>query len=444
MNFGWACLTSFWQMFLLAGILAMTPSAAAQQAVPPADNHHPSVFPDRVMLNLTESPTTSMAVAWRTSTDVAKGVAQIAVAGPNKEFEKEAKSLDAQASDLDSEAGPARYHAVRFNDLSPKTKYAYRVGDGANWTEWFHFTTASTDAAPFSFVYFGDAQNDVKSLWSRVVRESFADAPKAAFFLHAGDLINRNQDWEWGDWHRAGGWLNGTIPNVMTPGNHEYGVDNSAGRPVYRLTKHWRPQFALPTNGPAGMEETVYYLDYQGTRIVSLNSNEYYREQTPWLDSVLADNPCRWTIITFHHPIFSASNGRDNPIIRGLWQPIFDKYNVDLVLQGHDHAYARTGLERMENVPTGVAKRSGGTVYVVSVSGPKMYGLDRHPRMHRAAANTQLYQVISIDGGELRYQARTATGELYDAFTLKKSEGQPTELVDQIPDVPERTENPKD
>lgn len=415
-------------------------ASSAQSAVAPSENHRSSVFSDRVILNLTDAPATSMAVTWRTNTDVAKGVAQIAIAGPNKAFEREAKSLEAESTDLDHDAGKDRYHTVVFRDLTPKTKYAYRVGDGANWSEWFHFTTASLDPEPFSFIYFGDAQNDVKSHWSRVLREAFADAPRAAFLLHAGDLINRSQDWEWGDWHRAGGWVNGTIPSVMTPGNHEYGMDNSQGRPVYRLSSHWQPQFALPTNGPPGLEETVYYLDFQGVRVISLNSNEHYREQAPWLDTVLTDNPCRWTIITFHHPIHSASKGRDNPIIRGLWQPIFDKYNVDLVLQGHDHAYARTGLERAENVPTGVAKRSGGTVYVVSVSGPKMYELDRNERMHRAAANTQLYQIIHIDGAELRYQARTATGELYDAFTLKKQDGQVNELIDQIPDVPERTD----
>ena len=40
--------------------------------------------------------------------------------------------------------------------------------------------------------------------------------------------------------------------------------------------------------------------------------------------------------------------------------------------------------------------------------------------MRRAAENTQLYQIITVDGDELRFEARTATGELYDAFRLNK------------------------
>jgi 3',5'-cyclic AMP phosphodiesterase CpdA len=230
------------------------------------------------------------------------------------------------------------------------------------------------------------------------------------------------------------------MPSVPTPGNHEYARD--AKQPLARrqLSGHWRPQFTLPENGPEGLVETVYWLDYQGTRIVSLNSNEEEARQVDWLDRLLADNPHKWTIVTFHHPIYSTARGRDNPTIRRLWKPLFDKHRVDLVLQGHDHSYGRFGQELTENVPTGASARSpeGGTVYVVSVSGPKMYAIDREPSMRRAAEDTQLYQIISIDGERLRYEARTATGELYDAFSLHKRAGQTNELVDEIPNTPER------
>ncbi len=75
---------------------------------------------------------------------------------------------------------------------------------------------------------------------------------------------------------------------------------------------------------------------------------------------------------------------------------------------------------------------------VVSVSGPKMYNLERRPEMARAAENTQLYQIITIDGDTLRYEARTATGELYDAFRLNKRTGEINQLVDEAPKTPER------
>ncbi|MGD9722350.1 MAG: fibronectin type III domain-containing protein [Pirellulales bacterium] len=430
---------------LLLVALAVSPAVAH-------DDHPPkkvldealyrsTAMPDRIILTWSGDPARSQAVTWRTDTSVNKAIAQIAPAEPGPGFVNKANEHAAATTPHESDLGTAHYHSVNFQQLEPATKYAYRVGDGVNWSEWFQFQTAAVEPAPFSFIYFGDAQNSVREHWSRVIREAHSDAPKARFMIHAGDLINSgNRDAEWGEWFGAGGWLNAMVPSVPTPGNHEYPRDSRQPLAARRLSHHWRPQFTLPTNGPQGLEETVYTIDYQGTRIISLNSNEQQPEQVAWLEAALADNPNTWTIVTFHHPVYSTSRGRDNPEIRKLWKPLFDKHRVDLVLQGHDHAYARFSQQLTENVPSGANVRSpeGGTVYVVSVSGPKMYELERRPDMRRAAENTQLYQIISVEGDALRYEARTATGELYDAFRLNKRPGQINELVDAIPDTPER------
>jgi 3',5'-cyclic AMP phosphodiesterase CpdA len=397
-------------------------------------------MPDRIILTWRGNPARSQAVTWRTDTSVKKAVAQIAVAEDNADFVPKAKEVPAVTEAHEGALGQAHYHSVNFENLEPGTKYVYRVGDGVNRSEWFQFQTAGEQPAPFSFIYFGDAQNGVREHWSRVIREAHFDAPKARFMIHAGDLINNgNSDAEWGEWFGAGSWLNAMVPSVPTPGNHEYPRDRTKKDSQGKLSHHWRPQFTLPENGPSNLAETVYWLDYQGARIISLNSNEQEAEQVEWLDGLLADNPNRWTVITFHHPIFSTARGRDNPELRNLWKPVFDKHKVDLVLQGHDHTYARFGGRlASDNVPSGANVLDGGTVYVVSVSGPKMYNLERRAEMRRAAEDTQLYQIISIDGDKLRYEARTATGKLYDAFRLTKQPGKVNELVDEIPPTPER------
>ncbi len=437
-------MSRFLLLALLLHLLAV-PALAHDDHAPPKvldeDLYRAKPMPDRIILTWKSDPAHTQAVTWRTDSSIKQGLAEIAVATPGPEFVKNTKQLPATTEPFESNLGLAHYHSLEFTDLVPATKYAYRVGDGTNWSEWFQFTTASEKPEPFSFIYFGDAQNDVRSHWSRVIREAHSDAPKAKFMIHAGDLINNGTlDAEWGEWFGAGGWLNAMVPSVPTPGNHEYARDPQ--RPLLRrdLTAHWRPQFTLPENGIEELKESVYYLDYQGVRIISLNSNEKEREQVPWLESVLKDNPNTWTVLTFHHPVYSTAKGRDNPDIRNLWKPLFDKYRVDLVLQGHDHGYGRFSQELSENVGTGQNTQSpeGGTVYVVSVSGPKMYNVERTPAMARAAENTQLYQIISIDGDALRYEARTANGELYDAFRLKKKPGERNELVDEIPNTPER------
>ena len=423
------------QLIAVSLLLEIALTACAQDIERISDQkiHQPSPMPDRIVLTWRKDPARSQAVTWRTDAGVGKAQAEFAPAEAGPGFALKAKAVSAFTTPLKTDLSEAHYHTAHFEDLTPKTKYAYRVGDGVHWSEWNHFQTASAKPEPFAFVYFGDAQHDIRSQWSRVMREAYAAAPQARFSIHAGDLINiANRDAEWGEWFQASGWINRTVPVVPTPGNHELTGDAKGN---FVLAPHWKAQFALPDHGPAGLESSVYYLDYQGVRIVSLNTNEKRAEQAVWLERVLSDNPNRWTILTFHHPILSAAEGRDNPELRKLWQPVFDKHRVDLVLQGHDHSYGRTGLE-------GFGNSRGGTVYVVSVSGPMLYRVDPEGRMKRWGQGKQLFQVIHIDGDRLSYEARTATGELYDSFELKKQAAGMPNLLTDGPSAPASRQKP--
>ena len=485
--------------------------------------HAPTPLADRVVLTWNDNPATTQSVSWRTDTSVSKGLAQVAIANDNGRA-LEPIELEAETTYFKSDINEAHYHNITFTNLNPNTLYAYRVGDGVNWSEYYHFKTASLEAEPFSFIYFGDAQNEVKTHWSRVFREAFRDAPRAAFTLHAGDLIDEHyMDAQWGEWHQAPDWVNGTIPVIATPGNHEYlddserkriwktknGIDinieidsytlhapgvfkivieddnelegsllvkengqiesidlgteeitgftsqelvgnvilggkaplydrlqNPTGVPI--LSAHWRPQFSFPIQDVPNdsLKETVYYIDFQGVRFISLNSNTATKEQVPWLEKALEENPYKWTIITFHHPMYSPGSSRDNRELRDTWKPLFDKYKVDLILSGHDHTYARTGLvdtTGIINIPSGYQQAYDpkiGTVNVVSVSGPKMYEITKGKYAKTFGEFKQLYQIIDIENNTLRFRAFTATGKLHDEFVLQKRDGKPNLLIE--------------
>lgn len=387
--------------------------------------------PDRIILTWEEDPAHSQSVSWRTSTAVTSARGEITPADPAPDFPHPVDTVTAVTTTLESDQDTANYHSVTFKNLKPGKMYMYRVGDGSHYSEWFQFTTASKKSEGFSFLYFGDAQNDLKSLWSRVIRQGYSTAPNIDFMLHAGDLVNRSyRDSEWGEWFYAGGWIFGMKPSIATPGNHEYYKVEEE----YSLAAHWRPTFAFPQNGPEGLEETVYYLDYQDTRFISLNTpaakadDASLKTQKRWLEEVLQTNPGKWIIVTMHHPVYSTAGTRDNPKIRAAFQPLFEKYHVDLVLQGHDHTYGR-GF----NKGYGTGFQDRGPVYVVSVSGPKMYTLNFDPWLDYTASNTQLYQIISIKGDELVYDAYTTTGERYDGFILKKKNPRKNKFMDTAP-----------
>src|SRR5262249_8524071 len=102
-------------------------------AAKPAEVYKPTVLPDRIILTWAGDPETTQAVTWRTSVEVSKALAEIAVAEAGPGFPKTAKQVAAVSQSLLTDLSTAHFHAVNFQELSPATKYAYRVGDGVNW-----------------------------------------------------------------------------------------------------------------------------------------------------------------------------------------------------------------------------------------------------------------------------------------------------------------------
>ncbi|QMU27627.1 purple acid phosphatase family protein [Adhaeribacter radiodurans] len=392
-------------------------------------NATPSPRPDRIILSWVSDPTQSFTVTWRTDNSVKTPRAEVAESNASPYFTSPTQVIPASTESIKTESGAALYHHVNFTKLKPNTLYAYRVGDGTYWSEWYQYKTANNQPEPFSFIYLGDAQNELFSLWSRTIRAAYASAPQAKFMVHTGDLINHAEtDAEWQEWFAAGSFIHATIPSLPCPGNHEY----TRTLAIPTLTRLWQPQFTLPANGVKGLEDTNYYVDYQNARIISLNSMMHVPAQADWLEKVLQHNPQPWTFVFFHYPVFSTSGRSEINNLAKYWKPIFDKYKVDLVMQGHEHNYAR-GI----NLPRRVTykDKEAGTVYVVSVSGPKMYEVKSKPWMERIAENTQLYQVITVESDRLLYQSITVTGEVYDTFELRKQAGKPNKIVELKADV---------
>jgi len=426
-----------------------------------------SADPDRIFLSFHGDPATTRAVTWRTDPTIAEAYAQIAIADAAPRFDRHADTLKAVTEAVNpsiasnNTLGRVHFHSVIFKNLQPDTLYAYRVGSPDHWSEWIQFRTAKSTPEPFQFTYFGDAQNDVLSHWSRVIRTAYTIAPDSAFNLHAGDLVNRaHRDLHWAEWFKAGGWIHAKRTGIPVTGNHEYDELVQTARDDERiLSMLWRPQFTLPVESslPESLHESVYTVDYQGVRIIVLNSEvvDEAKEadavevaaQSEYLRKQLSDPKPHWRIVTFHHPVFSPGGDRDNPRIRGSWKPILDEYGADLVLQGHDHTYAR-GQVPVRNT-SGFIEGTFQTLYVTSVSGPKMYDIKKGKlesyantgyEPQRIAENTQFFQVIEIEDNRLTYSAYTATGELYDRAIIEKDLATGEKKLRQMaPDVSRRT-----
>lgn len=437
-------------------------------AVPPWQSASP--WPDRVVVTFAGDPARTLAVSWRTDSSAPGARAQIAPATADARFDLAATSETALTEPLDPTRialadqlfdvplniglAPVHYHSVLFEGLQPDTLYAYRVeGAEGRWSEWFQVRTAPLDG-PVTFLYLGDAQNGILSHWSRTVRAAYAAAPEARFIIHAGDLVNTgSRDYEWAEWFKAVGFIHGMVPAIPVAGNHEYSrVTAEPGEQRRALSQLWRPQWRLPEVAelPADLRETAYEVRYsRDLHVFVLDTmGGDLVAQAAWLDAQLALSDARWRVVTFHHPVFSSGSDRDDPRRRDILLPVLRRHDVDLVLQGHDHTYARGNLNQApERASAPDAEDGIGPMFINSVSGPKQYvwreaGWTDYAaagvELDRRAENTQFFQVIRIDGGRLSYEAWTADGQLYDRFALDKEAGGVKRLVDEVPLTDER------
>jgi hypothetical protein len=189
----------------------------------------------------------------------------------------------------------------------------------------------------------------------------------------------------------------------------------------------------LPSNGPAGLDGTCYFIDYPNLRLISFDSaagselgdekGVLLQTQKTWLDSVLQTNTKKWVIVTTHLPFYSTKESRDNPQLRRNFQPLLEKYKVDLVLTGHDHSYGRGRASDNPNIKPSV-------VYVVSVGGPKQYPAGNKKWMEKSGSNMELFQTISIDGKSLSFKSYSADGILFDEFRIDRKKNGDKNFVD--------------
>ena len=387
--------------------------------------------PDQVAIAFGADPAHELVWTWRTAPNVDQTAIRIiparfesAESGPSSQPDLTGARLIKGNSELVRSPSVLndpviRRHTAAASSLSPDTVYLYSLGDGSDkgWGPWRAVKTGRTLAERTEFLYMGDPQTGLKE-WGQRLTAAFRRHPAIDFIVLAGDLVDRgNERTNWDHFFLRAEEIFERIPLMPCVGNHEY---------LDRGPRLYQSFFHLPRNGPRQIEPgLVYHFETGGALIVVLDSTlavsstREARLQADWLDGVLAGSKSDWKFVVFHHPIYPSHPSRENPTLREYWEPILDKHHVDMVLQGHDHAYLRTYPMRAGRPASGPEQ---GTIYVVSVSGDKFY--DQVPRDYTelGITNTPTYQTIEIDHVEnqLTYRAWNDAGEVVDRVIITK------------------------
>lgn len=153
-----------------------------------------------------------------------------------------------------------------------------------------------------------------------------------------------------------------------------------------------------------------WYVERVGpVRVVVLDSERVdSQRQARWLRRVLAapQRAGTWTIAAMHHPAYSAGEHGSTPEVQDAWVPLFERYDVPLVLAGHDHDYQRS-------VPI------DGVTYVVSGAGAKLRDTGRE-RFTAVSSSTLHYLDLLVYRNRMVGRAIDHDGRLVDRFRLTR------------------------
>ncbi|WP_168735967.1 S-layer homology domain-containing protein [Cohnella fermenti] len=403
-------------------------AAVSFEVVEPYGNE----YPEYVQTYITEDLSSQMSIGWMTSPHVSSNYVQYVKAedwGSDEAAPDESKVTTTRAqgenqvlSELENGTkGEIRFHTALIGGLDESTAYKYRVGDAGAWSEWYDYST--TDASletPVSFVFVTDshvkADNGMET-YQALIDNALANYPDTQFLMHGGDAVDAGGAFaEWKRFWQATSSYSNFLPSATTLGNHDVKAE---GKEVYAKGA------ILPDNGPAAYKEYAYSYDLDDTHFVVLNSEgttEQMAMQAQWLEQDLNSNDKKWTIAMFHRPVYHTEAGRGDLAedVKIYFSSILENHNVDLVLVGHDHVYART-YRMAGGVPSSDGK---GSIYLDGgSSGWKFYDGEKYSYLEfMYDDDVPVYSHVTVSDSEIKVDARTLEGELIDTFSIAKQE----------------------
>ena len=302
---------------------------------------------------------TSRTIMWQSDSSEADAVIEYRLTGSEN-----TQSIGATDKVFTDDGSTTYIHEATLTGLTPKTKYEYRVGYGSDRrSDWYSLETAG--ASVYDVLIYPDSQSGDYSQWEEIVKDSAHRNPRTALYISMGDLVdNGEQDYQWRTWLNSIRPLSANVPLATTLGNHEmYTLDWKMREPYAYLN-----YFAVPPNGNEIFNRRYYSYDFGDVHYVVLDTMLYesnhednhdthhpdlYDVQVQWLRQDLAANTKKWTVVLMHRDPFqyafdrpgaSRDVGFDEEGV--LFMPIFDEFNVDLVLSAHLHSYRNRGHVR--------------------------------------------------------------------------------------------------
>lgn len=395
---------------------------------------------------------------------------------------KQVKASMVERTDVDGK----KWHVYKAHvrDLTPGATYFYKVGSetsGYSPVGTLTVEKSESEIDGVTFLHLTDCQEDYKDKyyrWADVLRAAYNKYPQSSFVAFTGDLTNHSEEylnmyhWIWG--LDAPGEILRNMAISPSSGNHDEWDYSFTDRFDFKYA-----DFMPDTDAELKTGGCYYYTYGKDILFINMNTNDgdwtkEFKAQKVWLKEILEKyKDYKWKVVQLHKgPMSTGDHSKNGDVedYRDELCPIFSKYNVDLVLQGHDHVYTRTAsypywTENNDNIKNykyeayeeaGVVTENysfdgetrlwnlepAGTHYVtINYCANKKYDPieDHDERIHigknpvstengcSSQPNKPMYGVVRIKGDILCYDAYTydydtKESKLYDTFSVDKGE----------------------
>ncbi|MBD3169378.1 MAG: T9SS type A sorting domain-containing protein [candidate division Zixibacteria bacterium] len=327
-------------------------------------------------------------------------------------------------NEVTAEYGSDHQHTYTINNLSPGTRYLYRVTAGGDVKTGSFRSAAHENELNLKFIAYGDSRTfpgTHDEVCQRVMTTVNSDPDFQTFIISVGDLVNDgDSESEWDDHLLGTGYQSinemlSTLPFQSTYGNHDTPgncFDKYLPYPHESGGRYWSFDY-----GPAHFTVIDEYTDYSPGSA-----------QHQWIIDDLSSTDKLWKFATFHEPGWSAGGHDNNEDIQNYIQPLLEQYDVCMIFAGHCHFYARAVVNGIQHITT-----AGG-------GGPLYPPWPWYPNVVKTSMSHHISK-ISIEGNNLYFESVKKGGDIIESFTINRYPSNPV-TVNMVPDYPPVTVNP--
>jgi len=323
-------------------------------------------YPEQIHISLT-GHSDQMLFIWITWSNTSSTVAYGTQSGKLVSFQNgSTHTYDSGSCLLDYCGWKGIIHVVVIQKLSPSTRYYYRVGDGQVWSDEFYFITQSSSRRGVTVAAFGDMGTYPLFEGKWTTDRLIEDQDYIDLIIHAGDIsYEYGYQFIWDEFCRQIQPLSTMIPYMTGVGNHESPYEFAG----------YLNRFIMPSESSGSGTLFWYSFDFEGIHFISVSTEHpggAGSEQNKWLiadlEKAVANRKITpWIVLFGHKPAYCSNTyaSCSDMAVRNNFEELLYKYDVDLAIWGHVHAYERTYPVYKNNV-IGTYSNPKATVHILA------------------------------------------------------------------------------